>query len=110
MSEVGNIFTMRDLYYSGVFTLIFKDQEMLEDFKEMVSLFNKTEQQILVEEVRKSAFEVRRLKDNEVCWELVMHKYISSSKDTRKNKAGEKYEPVIFTQLRLLPEETEKAV
>ena len=102
---MGNVVTMREMYYSGVFTLIFKDHEMLKEFKDMVNMFNKTEQQILVEEVRKNAYEVRRLEGNGECWELVMHKYLSYSKDTRKNKAGEKYEPVIFTQLRLMPEE-----
>lgn len=104
----GKINMMREIYDLRMFTLIFKDQNLLEDFKDMVSMFNKTEQQIKVEDIGRNTYEVSPLEGHDTCWEIVMHKYLSYSKNI-KSASGENYYPVIMTTMRLM-NMNEKAV
>ena len=87
----------------GVFTLIFRDDELLREFENMVSMFNRKQEELIVTEIGESngrIFEVKRVEGRPTCWELALHKYMSLSNTTKTNKiTGKKYEPVLFTPL-----------
>ena len=96
----------------GVFTLIFRDDEMLKEFRHMVSMFNRSTEELIVTEIGESGrtFEVERVPGRPTCWELTMHKYLSFANTTMTDqKTGKKYEPVVFTPLRIVATSGEAA-
>lgn len=92
------------------FFLRFNDNELKEEFEEMVKMFNRNEKRLEVSKDSATGFyavspaeeemeknEKKGDVPNEVTWEICMHKYFSYSKSVKKDKFGKKYNPVIFS-------------